>query len=60
VKPNAGDRVRTSSGLEGEVLFIDREHGIASVELDGSDGKTKIYSLDELIRIVEGDKKHKR
>jgi preprotein translocase subunit YajC len=59
VKPNAGDRVRTRSGLEGEVLFIDREHGIASVELEDTDGKIKIDRLDELTWIVTGDKKRK-
>jgi hypothetical protein len=61
VKPKAGDRVRTAAGLEGEVLFVNRDRTTACVELDGStDEQTVVYRLDELIRIDEGDKKRKR
>jgi preprotein translocase subunit YajC len=60
VKPKAGDRVRTAAGLEGEVLFVNRDRTTACVELDGSEGKTAIYRLDELTRIDKGDKKRNR
>ena len=60
MKPKAGDRVRTAEGLEGEVMFVDREHTTACVELDDSESKTTLYRLDELTRIDEGDKKRKR
>jgi preprotein translocase subunit YajC len=60
VKPKAGDRVKTAAGLEGEVMFVNRDRITACVELDGSDGKTAIYRLDELTRIDESDKKRKR
>jgi hypothetical protein len=60
VKLKAGDRVRTAAGLEGEILFVDPRAATACVELDGGDGKTVIYRLDELTRIDKGDKKRKR
>jgi preprotein translocase subunit YajC len=61
VKLKAGDRVRTTSGLEGEILFVDPRAITACVELDVSvDGQTMVYRLDELTRIDEGDKKRKR
>jgi hypothetical protein len=60
VKPKAGDRVRTAAGREGEVLFVNRARVTSCVELDGSDGKTAVYRLDELTRIKKGDKKRKR
>jgi hypothetical protein len=59
VKPKASDRVRTAEGLEGEVMFVNRDRTTACVEFDGSKGKTAIYRLDELTRIDECDKKRK-
>jgi preprotein translocase subunit YajC len=61
VKLKAGDRVRTASGREGEILFVDARAATACIELDGSvDEQTVVYRLDELTRVDEGDKKSKR
>ena len=58
MKLKAGDRVRTASGLEGEILFVYRDNITACVEL--VDGTTAVHRLDELTRIDDGDKKRKR